>query len=81
MTMNITALIPARYDSSRLTGKPLLEIAGKPMILHVVERTKMVAAINRVIVATDDERIFAAVKQAKVFQATERNRNEQESGL
>ncbi len=64
MTMNITALIPARYDSSRLPGKPLFEIAGKPMILHVVERTKMVAAINRVIVATDDERIFAAVQQA-----------------
>ncbi|HEX4948178.1 MAG TPA: 3-deoxy-manno-octulosonate cytidylyltransferase [Blastocatellia bacterium] len=59
--MNIIALIPARYASSRLPGKPLLEIAGKPMILHVIERTKQVQGIQRVIVATDDERIWQAV--------------------
>ena len=62
--MNITAIIPARYASSRLPGKPLLEIAGKPMILHVVERAQSVSAINRVIVATDDERIFQVVTAA-----------------
>lgn len=62
--MHVTAIIPARFASSRLPGKPLLELAGKPMILHVVERAKQVKAIQRVIVATDDERIFAAVKEA-----------------
>jgi 3-deoxy-manno-octulosonate cytidylyltransferase (CMP-KDO synthetase) len=62
--MNITAIIPARYASSRLPGKPLLEIAGKPMILHVVERAQSVSAITRVIVATDDERIFQVVRAA-----------------
>lgn len=62
--MQVTAIIPARFASSRLPGKPLLELAGKPMILHVVERAKQVKAIQHVIVATDDERIFAAVKEA-----------------
>lgn len=62
--MHVTAIIPARFASSRLPGKPLLEIGGKPMILHVVERAKQVPAINRVIVATDDERILTAVKAA-----------------
>lgn len=62
--MSITAIIPARYASSRLPGKPLLEIAGKPMILHVVERTKAVRSITRIIVATDDERIFQVVTAA-----------------
>ncbi len=64
IALTVTAIIPARFASLRLPGKPLLELAGKPMILHVVERAKAVAAIQRVIVATDDERIFAAVKQA-----------------
>lgn len=62
--MHITAIIPARYASSRLPGKPLLEIVGKPMILHVVERARLVKAIDRVIVATDDERIFQVVTAA-----------------
>lgn len=62
--MNITAIIPARYASARLPGKPLLEIAGKPMILHVVERAQLVKAITRVLVATDDERIFQTVTAA-----------------
>lgn len=64
MAINVTAIIPARYASSRLPGKPLLELAGKPMILHVIERAQAVNAIQRVIVATDDERILAAVKNA-----------------
>ena len=52
-------VIPARHGSSRLPGKPLLEIAGKPMIAHVCERA--LAAGSEVYVATDDERIAAAV--------------------
>lgn len=52
-------VIPARHGSSRLPGKPLLEIAGKPMIVHVCERA--LEAGQEVFVATDDERIAAAV--------------------
>ena len=55
-------VIPARYGSTRLPGKPLLEIAGKPMIQHVVERVRQATAPHRVIVATDDDRIVAAVE-------------------
>jgi 3-deoxy-manno-octulosonate cytidylyltransferase (CMP-KDO synthetase) len=51
------ALIPARYASTRLPGKPLVEIAGKAMIQHVYERVQSARLIDRVIVATDDERI------------------------
>jgi 3-deoxy-manno-octulosonate cytidylyltransferase (CMP-KDO synthetase) len=58
------AVIPARYDSVRLPGKALLEIAGRPMICWVVERTLAARNVNRAIVATDDERILAAVKSA-----------------
>jgi 3-deoxy-manno-octulosonate cytidylyltransferase (CMP-KDO synthetase) len=58
------AIIPARYASSRLPGKALLEIAGKPMICWVVERALAVKNLSRVIVATDDERILKAVQAA-----------------
>lgn len=58
------AIIPARYDSVRLPGKALLEIAGKPMICWVVERVRAARSIERVIVATDDERVFQAVAAA-----------------
>ncbi|MEK6725385.1 MAG: 3-deoxy-manno-octulosonate cytidylyltransferase [Deltaproteobacteria bacterium] len=60
--MNITAIIPARYASTRLPGKPLLDIAGKSMIQHVYERAWEAVLVNRVIVATDDRRILDAVK-------------------
>ncbi|ANQ51301.1 3-deoxy-manno-octulosonate cytidylyltransferase [Flammeovirga sp. MY04] len=53
-------LIPARYGSSRLEGKPLADICGKPMIQHVYERAKV--AIEDVYVATDDHRIVDAVE-------------------
>jgi len=53
-------VIPARYGSSRLPGKPLLLIGGKPMIVHVCERA-MEAGAAEVVVATDDERIGEAV--------------------
>ena len=60
--MNVVCIIPARYASTRLPGKPLLDIAGKPMIQHVVERVRQARRPSRVIVATDDARIFAAVE-------------------
>lgn len=56
------AIIPARYESSRFPGKPLAEILGKPMILHVCEAVATV--LERVIVATDDERIASVVRDA-----------------
>lgn len=61
--MNIAAIIPARYASTRLPGKPLLDIAGKPMVQHVYERAQKAELVNRVLVATDDRRIFDAVKK------------------
>ncbi len=61
--MRITAVIPARYASSRFPGKPLADILGQPMIRWVYERTARAAAVDRVIVATDDERIFRAVRE------------------
>lgn len=60
---NQTAIIiPARYGSSRLEGKPLLEACGKPIIQWVWEKASKCKDIDRVIVATDDERIFNACK-------------------
>ena len=60
--MKVACIIPARYASTRLPGKPLLDIAGKPMIQHVVERVRQAQRPSRIIVATDDERVFAAVR-------------------
>ncbi|MGB8507860.1 MAG: 3-deoxy-manno-octulosonate cytidylyltransferase [Pyrinomonadaceae bacterium] len=61
---NIVAVIPARYASSRLPGKPLLKIAGRAMILHVLERALAADCISRAFVATDDERIYNVVRAA-----------------
>ena len=58
--MSFTILIPARYASTRLPGKPLADLAGKPMIVRVAERARLSGA-TRVVVATDDERVRAAV--------------------
>jgi 3-deoxy-manno-octulosonate cytidylyltransferase (CMP-KDO synthetase) len=55
-----TVLIPARYASTRLPGKPLADINGKPMVVRVAERARASGAA-RVVVATDDQRIGAAV--------------------
>ncbi len=63
--MSFVVVIPARYQSARLPGKPLLDIAGKPMILHVVERARRSAAAA-VTVATDDSRIQAVCEAAGV---------------
>lgn len=54
--MSFSIVIPARYASTRLPGKPLLDIAGKPMIQHVYERA-MASGAEQVIIATDDQRI------------------------
>jgi 3-deoxy-manno-octulosonate cytidylyltransferase (CMP-KDO synthetase) len=59
--VEVVALIPARYGSTRFPGKPLALLRGKPMIQHVYERTVRVRGLARVIVATDDERIAKAV--------------------
>jgi len=55
-------IIPSRYASSRFPGKPLVPIAGKPMIQHVYERARQARLVDAVIVATDDQRILAAVE-------------------
>src|ERR1700723_2514128 len=61
--VKVFAVIPARYASIRLPGKPLASIAGRPMIQHVVERTRQAARVARVVVATDDDRIKKAVEE------------------
>lgn len=60
--MNIIGIIPARFGSTRLPGKPLKDIAGKPMIQHVYERVSRAKLLNEIIVATDNEKIMNAVK-------------------
>src|SRR6202022_3045473 len=57
----VVVVIPARYGSIRLPGKPLVSLAGQPMIQRVYERAKSARRADRVIVATDDERIVNAV--------------------
>ncbi|MBI5483838.1 MAG: 3-deoxy-manno-octulosonate cytidylyltransferase [Deltaproteobacteria bacterium] len=61
--MKITAVIPARYASTRFPGKALAVIDGKPMIQHVYERTARAKLVSRTIVATDDQRIYDAVQR------------------
>lgn len=60
-SQRVVAVIPARYGSSRFPGKPLAPIAGKPMIQWVYERARAATRVHDVLVATDDERIAAAV--------------------
>ena len=55
-------VIPARYGSSRLPAKPLLDIAGQPMVAHVYQRA-LLSAAQQVVIATDDERIFRLAEQ------------------
>lgn len=60
--MSVVAIIPARYGSTRLPGKPLADIGGKPMIQRVYESVSKARELDRVLVATDDRRIEHAVK-------------------
>lgn len=59
--MSTIAIIPARYASTRLPGKPLLAQTGKTLIQHVVEAVRPARRLDRIVVATDDQRIFDAV--------------------
>ncbi len=63
-------LIPARYAATRLPGKPLADIAGKPMIVHVLERAKA-SGVGRVVIATDTPAIKAAVHFDAVMTRTD----------
>ncbi len=60
--MGVTVVIPSRYASSRFPGKPLADLCGKPMIQWVYERSARCDLVDRVIVATDDDRIARAVE-------------------
>lgn len=62
MSASAVAIIPARYASTRFPGKPLAADTGKPLIQHVVERVRGARSVSRVVVATDEERIFEAVQ-------------------
>ncbi len=62
--MKIAAVIPARFASNRLPGKPLADICGQPMIVHVVRRVAEHPRLAEVVVATDDDRIAQAVEAA-----------------
>ena len=61
--MKIIGIIPARYSATRLPGKPLADICGKPLIQYVYEQARKSGLLEDVIVATDDERIWEAVEE------------------
>src|SRR5438477_12240550 len=61
--MSAVVIIPARWDSSRFPGKPLYEIAGKPLLRHVWENCRRARKIDHTIIATDDMRIAGAAFQ------------------
>jgi 3-deoxy-manno-octulosonate cytidylyltransferase (CMP-KDO synthetase) len=62
--MSVVAVIPARMGSTRLPGKPLADIGGRPMVVRVLERVRLARRPARILVATDDERIAAVVRAA-----------------
>ncbi|MCR5346563.1 MAG: 3-deoxy-manno-octulosonate cytidylyltransferase [Fretibacterium sp.] len=62
MAKKILGVIPARWASTRLPGKPLADLCGKPMIQHVYERAQQSKSLASVVVATDDERVLNAVR-------------------
>ncbi|WP_226681946.1 3-deoxy-manno-octulosonate cytidylyltransferase [Sutcliffiella horikoshii] len=74
---NVVAIIPARYNSTRLPGKPLVDICGKPMVQRVYEAAKSSQKIARVIIATDDQRIYDEAENfgAEVFLTSEDHQN------
>ena len=60
--MKVSAIIPARFSSSRFPGKPLEKISGRPLIQWVYEAARGYSGFERVIVATDDERVLSACR-------------------
>ncbi|MDH3583968.1 MAG: 3-deoxy-manno-octulosonate cytidylyltransferase [Phycisphaerae bacterium] len=60
--MSCLAVIPARYASTRLPGKPLLSETGRPLVVHVADRARSARRVDRVVIATDDPRIEAAAR-------------------
>jgi len=60
--MKVLGVIPARYASTRFKGKVLADLLGKPMVQHVYERASQCETLNGLVVATDDQRVFDAVK-------------------
>jgi len=60
--VHAAVIIPARYGASRFPGKPLALLAGRPLVCHVVERAMRARGVDRVVVATDDERIAQAAR-------------------
>ena len=62
--MSVVVIIPARFGSTRLPGKALADIGGRPMVVRVAERAALATGVDRVLVATDDPRISAAVTAA-----------------
>ena len=76
--MKVVAIIPTRWGSTRFPGKALADIAGKPMVRHVWEKTRAASGIDEVIVATDDERIARAVSNFGGI--VEMTRGDHESG-
>lgn len=62
MDLETLAVIPARYASTRLPGKPLIPLAGVPLILRVYRGVRRCTSVDRIIVATDDERIASVVR-------------------
>jgi len=76
----VVVVIPARYASTRLPGKPLVSLAGKPMVQHVYERARQAQTVKSVLVATDDQRILDAVQafggQARMTRADHRTGTE-----
>ena len=62
MPVEVLGVIPARYPSSRFPGKALVPLAGKPLLQHVFERASQARTLSRLVVATDDERIYTCAR-------------------
>lgn len=77
MSIPFKVVIPARYGSTRLPGKPLIDIAGRPMIVHVCDRAREAEA-DEIVVATDDRRIFETVSNLGI--PVEMTRADHQSG-